>query len=151
MARVRRLKFHMKNQHLINAIIVALPLLVACNSNESGSNDTFTLATGVKIVSISSCIENGDDFRGRITKNKNGYLVSLSEYFSCKKIHQPFLTLPRKNKITLAIVSKEGLLRYANECECHRSIEIEIIGRLERKQILYVVRDNEVIDEFRIP
>ena len=128
-------------------------LMAGCsnNSNPEPSGSTFTLETGVKVTRISDC-EKGD-YQPKMSLKKIGenYKVSVVTPLQCNaELAPPFLTEQSGHRATLVL----GRVKRGDSnsgCECPRSIDLNIEGRLQGGDTLYVLNDYQVLGHFPVP
>ena len=120
---------------------LALMLIASCKKNES--HDNFTLKSGVKLLSISDCLNDDSPSNFvRIDQKTNEQIININWYLSCESnLSDPYVTLPRNNMQTLVIKG----LGNKNSCECRRSIEVQVKDRIGDNRSMYVVINEEVV------
>ena len=116
-------------------------LILSCKKNES--HDDFTLKSGVKLLSISDCLN--DDLHSndvKMIQKFNEQQIDINWYFSCESdLSDPYVTLPRNNMQTLVVKNSKN----KNSCECKKNIKIRIKDRVGDDRSLYVVINEEVV------
>jgi hypothetical protein len=119
---------------------------VSCSKPEADSK-TWTLATGVSIVEANECV-NSTQQSMAVKKISSDYLVTAQGFFTCDaEISQPYLTLEKDGRATLVINSP----RSSSNCECNRAVTVKIVDRLEPKNTLYVLTNEEVLGHLVLP
>ena len=121
------------------------------NSDPEPSSSTFTLETGVKVTRISGC-EKGD-YRPQMSLNKDGknYKMLVVTPLQCDvELVPPFLTVQSGHRATL-VLGRAMRGGSSSGCECPRSVDLSIEGRLEPGDTLYVLNDYQVLGHFPVP
>jgi hypothetical protein len=128
---------------------VVLPLLSSC-SDKLGKEPAFTLQTGVTLQSSSACVDFRDGQSMSLKPMADGYLVSAITPTRCEgEAIKPFMTATLEHRSTLVL--NQPVPGSNASCECPRSIEVAIRGRIEPGDTLYILNDYEVLGHFTIP
>jgi hypothetical protein len=126
-----------------------LPFLNSC-SEQSSAESTFTLQTGVTLQSSSDCVDFRDGQSISLKQIADGYLVSAITPIRCEgQAVKPFMTATLDHRTTLVL--NRPTRGSEASCECPRSIQIAIRGRVEPGDTMYVLNDYEVLGHFTIP
>jgi hypothetical protein len=127
----------------------ALPFLNSC-SEQLGAGPAFTLQTGVTLQSSSACVDFRDGQSMSLKPMADGYLVSAITPTRCEgEAIKPFMTATLEHRSTLVL--NQPVPGSNASCECPRSIEVAIRGRIEPGDTLYILNDYEVLGHFIIP
>jgi len=133
--------------------IAVISLIAGCSrsSDPAPSASTFTLETGVKVTRVSDCEKV--DYQPQMSLKKVGenYKVSVVTPLQCNaELAPPFLTEQSGHRATLVL----GRVKRGDSnsgCECPRSIDLNIEGRLQGGDTLYVLNDYQVLGHFPVP
>ena len=130
-------------------------MLCGCSQRDrdAGNANTFTLATGVKLIDDpAQCPAGAPGEALAIQRTTRGYRVNVSSYFACQdELAEPYLTVPHAGKMTLVLGPKPSEFGFHTSCECARSLSVELEGRLAPGKTLYVVNDQEVVGHLVVP
>lgn len=139
---------------MFRQILTALGLVAigGCSPNKNAEGQ-FTLESGVKVTSLSSCLQSNQSIAPSIEKMQSFYRVRVVASAVCDiELEPPFLTLSNHQMVTLALRPKRHrALGFQHDCECARSMTIDISGRLEVGQTLYLLNDYEVVGHLQVP
>ena len=125
-------------------------LLVAC-SRPSSQDATFTLESGVTLVA-SQCEDEAAMKPLSLRKEKDAYLLTISSMFPCgAELDAPFLTVGAEKKATLVLKATDSRWGFHSGCECARTLNVQISGRLQAGDTVYVLNDYEVLGHFSLP
>jgi hypothetical protein len=131
------------------ALAVVAVLLGGCEKPIDNSG-TFTLTTGVSVLSADECAKGDEVVAPTLEKDGADYIVSMKDFFDCDDdVKQPYLTATRDKKATLVIGAIQT--KNAAECDCARVARIKISDRLEAGETLYVLRGKDVIGHLDAP
>jgi hypothetical protein len=123
-------------------------------SRSLDENGSFTLEKGVVLQEARSCNADQEPQETALAMKKvsNGYQIVVSAFFTCgADIQKPYLTITKTHKATLVIQQIEGNQIFKSSCECSRTLVITLSKRLEQGDILYILRDSEVLGHFVMP
>ncbi|WP_148716151.1 hypothetical protein [Chitinolyticbacter meiyuanensis] len=131
-------------------VLAASTLLGGCSEQNvvESQKSSFTLTTGVQLLSVTECdqkpAQDGVDIKKVASRE---YIVGFASHASCGgDLDKAYLTTSKERKSTLVIGSeaKDG-------CECTKSIALKISDRLEPGEVLYVLIDGEVVGHTLVP
>jgi hypothetical protein len=129
----------------------ALSLLIGCSQSVPGESATFTLASGVKLVTDTPCASSSDGATASVDKTgDNAYAVRVRDVFQCDGTLEPFLTEPIDKKATL-VLTRGSSSAGDSACECSRAISVAIENRLESGDTLYILNDYRVTGHLIMP
>lgn len=141
-------------------LIFLVGLLSSCSKEASDVDDpnTFTMASGVKLVDNHSCIDEKNTKKPiSIEKNESGYLLNMHLYLNCNEdkipIERPVMSSGLNKRATVIIRSKKTpWWGFSNSCVCKNSLSVQISSnRLESGDTLYVVVNEVAIGHLIAP
>ena len=131
---------------LVPSLCVAVALFGGAHAEEN--SNTWTLESVVTLRKVDECKNSNNKQSVSIQGTPKEYLVGVRAFFPCDaKTAQPYLTLPTDGKATLVLSSSPS----KSSCECMRSLEISLVGRLSKGNTLYVVNEHEVVGHAPAP
>jgi hypothetical protein len=123
--------------------ILLVVFLSGC-SRDAPKDSTFTLGTGISVVSKGECNPAQIGEASSIVKETSGYILQIPDAYICRKDDEPiFLSLTRGHKATLTIGRPS--------CECARAVKVKIVERLEPGDTLYILNGGEVSGHLLVP
>lgn len=123
--------------------LLTLLLLIGCTSDQH-DEPAFHLGSGVALIAAGECDHKQIGKSPVISKDKKGYVVSIFDAKVCRvRSESPSLSLTRSKKATLEVGD--------SSCECARSIQVAVEGRLEAGDTLYIVNGGEVSEHLTVP
>lgn len=124
-------------------IILTIILSFGCSPNHS-RDPGFTLSTGISVVGSGGCDPAQIGRSSTIFKSNGGYVIQIPDAYICRKEEEyGFLSLTRNHKATLTLGN--------SSCECARAARVEIVGRLESGDTLYILNGGEVSGHLLVP
>lgn len=134
-------------------IVLGIGVAISACSGKSDGDGQFTLASGVTLAKVAQCSTVAESTELKISRTPDGYRVTAAAFFGCEtEFEPPYLSLAKDDRATLVLLPKRrGALGFGNACECSRVVAIDVAGRLEAGQTLYVLNDHEVIGHTRVP
>ena len=138
---------------LIILLQIACLLIVGCTKSPDDNTNTFTLASGVKLVDNAECTESDTTMQSlAVHRIASGYRVKVVGYFACQdELEPPYLTPDVDGKSTLVLAPKRHGFGFSTSCECSRKLSIDLNDRLKANQTLYVLNDRDVIGHVVVP
>jgi hypothetical protein len=107
-------------------------VLAGCSPKAKPVGSTFTLASGIEVLSVEASANSSDEPYVRISADKNYLVINLREFFyRSSAIEQPWLSLPRNGIATLNIGTGESNEVIGNHSEFLQNIVI----RIDRKRV----------------
>lgn len=134
------------------SVIALLAVLAACSSSSEPGTASFTLATGVSLVSDNGCLNDERVAPPVLEKNGSDYVLKLQDFVDCNaKPSDVYLTESRDKKATLVFGKRSPGGLFRSDCECSRRLTFTISGRLEAGDTLYVLNDDHVLGHLVVP
>lgn len=130
-----------------------LVALLGCTKQETtNGHTTFTLESGVTLLSLSECASFEGGQKASLQKLDARYVVTALTPLNCEaSLSAPYLQEAGGHKATLVLPKADSAKSFSTGCECPRSIKISITGRLESGDTLYVLNDDHVLGHFTVP
>lgn len=133
-------------------ILLTLASALTGCTKSANTSPTFTLASGVAVVSASDCVPGDEPIAPQIEKSGSDYFVTTRTFLDCgDNLGEPYLTERVPRSATLVLHSAPSSRPFNSGCECLLSLKIKISGRLEPGTTLYVLADSDVLGHLTVP
>ena len=149
-----KLRINVKDsmKHQIHRLLLLLFAVVICSCSKLEDNkNTITLKTGISVLDTETakCSDAESQDELLLSQKANNYILSINQIFTCNSnLESPWLSVTKEHRATLVLDENRWSM---TGCECRKKVRIQIAGRLEKGDTLYVLRDSEVIGHFLLP
>lgn len=133
------------------SLCIALAVVLGC-SKAGKESDTFTYATGIRLVEVSECYEGVANRHIEVKKNGDSLLITGVLPMPCRgSLAAPYLIETHEHQATLVLREEKDGSLFTSGCDCWRNVSISIEGRVEQGDTLYVSNEGEVEGHFLVP